>query len=387
MKNKILYVYHLDATNPRIQSGRPYAIYTQFLKDPTVELHFVNLSNFSAFRIGQFLCKSLYFLRLTNTSSVRSKFLLFISSAIISRHLKKGYDYIFSPTSLWWISEKRRKSYSVKSICCIDIHLHGYIDLYNYPKRSITSDLNAESISLSNFDIIIFPSKYAKQNLIKNSMHGAAANAHVIPFGANLPLIYNDLENPTSGVFRQEGKLEFLNFLVISSDWQRKGGDFISHLLNRLSMSFSINLFVIGTGFIRKQLSDIINVYHFKSLNKSIPEQAFTFDKILRSCDFFLMPSKGEAYGMSVCEAIAYGVIPIISSSGGLSQFRDNLHFLPVFNSLKDIENIENFIFSFIQKDLKERVALRSELINLYKSNYNWDVFYERFSEIAFGLI
>lgn len=381
MKKKILYVYHLDASNPKVQSGRPHAIYRKLTEDEDIECDLINLSNFMVFRIAYLACRILFGLRFSNVSPLRSKLVLVAAQLIITRMLKKNYDYIFSPTSLWWLDFSKRVEVRVESICCIDIHLHGFIDLYGYPRRRIASDIKAESESLCNFDHVILPSKYAV-NSAKNSLNGNYLNKfHLIPFGANLPAVY-DSKSLSENIHQHYSISKIVNLLVISSDWERKGGELIALLTNELCKIFSVNLIVIGTGFCKNGIDSSVNIFHYRSLNKSLPEESLIFDCLLRRCDFFLMPSKGEAFGMAVCEALAYGIIPIISNCGGLSEFDNDLESIPRLNESGDVSVVIRYIADVCSKSVEDRLDIKSNLLSLYLRKYNWDVFYDRFKNL-----
>lgn len=103
-----------------------------------------------------------------------------------------------------------------------------------------------------------------------------------------------------------------LNVLFIGRDYRRKGGDTAFQVFDSLKKLFS-NLRLVYVGRItdpkdlRRVRGDRSIEYH-EYVSKNALEQ-----NIFPAADLFLLPTRSEAYGMSIVEAMCKG-IPIVSS-------------------------------------------------------------------------
>lgn len=106
---------------------------------------------------------------------------------------------------------------------------------------------------------------------------------------------------------------------VISRLVDQKGFDLIAQATDEL-LSLDLQMVILGTGEPR---------YHdlFKALQKKYPKKlavnlkfdAYAAKMIYAGSDFFLMPSKFEPCGLGQMIAMAYGSVPIVRQTGGLS--------------------------------------------------------------------
>ena len=98
-----------------------------------------------------------------------------------------------------------------------------------------------------------------------------------------------------------------------------KGLDLLCYIGQKLMMDEECQLVILGTG--EKQYED-----YFRALEARFPDRVaakITFDlglaaRMYASADIYLMPSKSEPCGLSQMNAMRYGTVPVVHSTGGL---------------------------------------------------------------------
>jgi glycosyltransferase involved in cell wall biosynthesis len=171
-----------------------------------------------------------------------------------------------------------------------------------------------DAIALTKAQHVIYPSQWAADSAIGD--YGVApSKVSVIPFGANL-------EQPPTAVqvwaSRQVNPMEPCRLLFIGIDWRRKGGEIaFQTLLDLLQQGIDAELVVVGTvppPHIRHEKLTII-----PQLDKNCPQQRQRLDQLLQQSHFLLLPSRAECYGISLCEASAFGLPVLTTAVGGIS--------------------------------------------------------------------
>jgi glycosyltransferase involved in cell wall biosynthesis len=171
-----------------------------------------------------------------------------------------------------------------------------------------------DAIALTKAQHIIYPSQWAADSAIGD--YGVApSKVSIIPFGANL-------EQPPAAAQvwanRQVNPMEPCRLLFIGIDWQRKGGEIaFQTLLELLRRNIAAELTVVGTvppSHIRHEKLTII-----PQLDKNCPQQRQRLNQFLQQSHFLLLPSRAECYGISLCEASAFGLPVITTAVGGIS--------------------------------------------------------------------
>jgi starch synthase len=158
---------------------------------------------------------------------------------------------------------------------------------------------------------------------------------------------------------------------------EQKGFDSIIDALYRLKNS-NIQFVILGSGnqYIKQQLKEAAlkmpkTVAVFFDYN-----EAFSH-KIYSGSDAYMMPSKFEPCGLSQMIALAYGTIPIVNRTGGLSDT------IVYYNHFTKEGN--GFMFNATYGEDFTRTILKSEKIfrdkenwnilmhNAFRSNFTWD--------------
>jgi starch synthase len=99
--------------------------------------------------------------------------------------------------------------------------------------------------------------------------------------------------------------------------------------------------------------------------------------KIYAGCDSYMMPSRFEPCGLSQMIALAYGTIPIVNRTGGLSDTIEYYnHFTKEGNGFVfNISYGENFVQTILKSDkiFKNKQNWNTLMLNALNSNFSWD--------------
>ncbi len=106
----------------------------------------------------------------------------------------------------------------------------------------------------------------------------------------------------------------------------QKGPDYFIEVAEKTLRKFpDVHFIMAGTG---DMLRKMIHISADKELGTGILFTGFLdrkgVERILRASDIFIMPSISEPFGIAPLEAMAYGVIPIISKNSGVAEVVEN---------------------------------------------------------------
>ncbi len=163
-------------------------------------------------------------------------------------------------------------------------------------------------------DLAVYSSHWAAASATRD--YGLAADqVAVVPFGANLAVAPDRVDVDSSISRRLTGPLRLL---WIGVEWERKGGQFtlqVADALRRIAGDVQLSLVGVappaGT-----TVPPWVTVEGF--LSKRDPLESRRLAMLLAQADFFVMPSRAEAYGLVYAEAAAYGVPAAALRTGGV---------------------------------------------------------------------
>ena len=105
--------------------------------------------------------------------------------------------------------------------------------------------------------------------------------------------------------FNKNSQPRNVKLLFVGTDWERKGGDIavaVTNLLHDERVDASLD--VVG-----KNLQGMpLHIRSHGQLHKNNPEEWVLMDKLYRSSDVFILPSRSEGSVISPREAAAYGL-------------------------------------------------------------------------------
>jgi len=230
-----------------------------------------------------------------------------------------------------------------------------------------------ERLAIQKAAHVVYPTSWAGLSAIQD--YGAdSSKVHIVPFGANI-------DDPPA---REELQRTFdqgtCRLLFVGVEWGRKGGDVAFETLQELDrLGIPAELTVVGCRPPRGISHQRLNVIPF--INKNEPQGRAQLDKLFKTSDFFLLPTRAECYGIVVCEACAYGLPVLSTETGGLSELvRDGLTgFLFPMEARGDQYAAKIFD---VYKNAKTYQSLSASSRQEYERRLNWDTWGERIREI-----
>jgi glycosyltransferase involved in cell wall biosynthesis len=239
-----------------------------------------------------------------------------------------------------------------------------------------------DGIALTKAAHVIYPSQWAAQSAIAD--YGVdSTKVSVIPFGANLEQPPSALEVLRDRQSRAHS-LSPCRLLFIGIDWERKGGDIaFQTLLELLQRNIAAELVVVGAvppPHIRHEKLTII-----PRLDKNLPLHRQRLDQLFQQSHFLLLPSRAECYGISLCEASAFGLPVLTTAVGGISTVvrnGRNGYKLPLAATGVDYANLLVKLLSDRLRYQQLAVSSRSE----YDQRLNWNQWAESIEDLLRSL-
>lgn len=166
-------------------------------------------------------------------------------------------------------------------------------------------------------------------------------------------------------------------FAMISRLVEAKGLDLLTCIMDEL-LQEDIQLVIVGTGdkAYEQALTDLASRYPDKvSVNILFSEDLA--HRVYAGADFFLMPSRYEACGLSQMISMKYGTIPIVHATGGLRDSVQNFEkFSGEGNGLSFAHfNAHELLFTIKRglSDYEEDTVREKLVLNAMHSDNSWD--------------
>jgi glycosyltransferase involved in cell wall biosynthesis len=309
----VAYVYHLDAGLPRVQSGRPHSILKQFRKlgirtTDVFPLDEAAWLQRAILKVGSRLCGREYLMD-RNEALLRS-FARQAQQAL--RH--SNPDVIFSPSTL-------PLSYletDVPITFCADAPFGAMLDYYGpftrLTRRQRDFGEKLEARVLERCALAVYPSAWAAEWATRH--YGIPREkVAVIPFGANIggentaAEVAGWIENRLRGPLR---------LLFVGREWERKGGEIVLETVRWLAgRGMPLRLDFVGCK-IPAAFRNRGFVTEHGNLREGVSAERTRLGALLQAAHLLFVPSRAEAYGMSFCEANAFGVPCVSTATGGI---------------------------------------------------------------------
>ena len=243
-----------------------------------------------------------------------------------------------------------------------DTTFHLFKDyLKNLSEEFVRVADSVEEKMLDTADCVILSSEWARNDAIDH-YHVKNSKIHAIELGANIP-------HPTD--YQAEIQMDVCNLVFIGRNWKKKGGEKVLGAYRKLKAEgFPCTCTLIGSippDISENDDSDLTIISH---LDKSQPEQLKKLCDILKTAHFLVLPTEFDAFGISFCEASAYGVPSITANVGGVSQpvwEGKNGFLLPTDATAEDYAEKIKAIFSDKEKYIALRKTSRHEYETLSK--------------------
>jgi glycosyltransferase involved in cell wall biosynthesis len=307
---RVAYVYDLRANDIMVQSGRPWSILRQLQRRANVEPVFP----ISHWKKYLYTPKYAFYrsVHLTYRPDREPAVLRSMARQIERRLARMNFDRIFAPGShvLTFLDS------DVPKVLCSDATFASvvgqYGDFSDCAPEYLRQGHAQEAMALEKCKAVIYPSEWAARSAIED--YGVDPHkVHVVPFGANL-------EVPPPAAIAEAIELrdfDRLRVLFVGRDWRRKGGNLVleaAALARRDGVPVQVD--IVGPSSCPAELPDYAR-YH-GLLVKSEPNDRSIFEKLMREAHILFVPSRAENFGMSFCEAAAFGIPSLATAVGGI---------------------------------------------------------------------
>lgn len=374
---RIAYLYHLDAANPAVQSGRPASI----LRSLSAQGAAINAVFPMATQMSRLSTVKKVFYRLGGRyyrGDREPKYLSAIAAEFNRRTRGMSYDIAFCPGS----EAVSHLDIARPIAFCADATFANMIDYYwdfsslssEYVRKGHLQEANA----LRRAAIAIYPSEWAARSAI-NFYHADPDKVAIIPFGANF-----GAENQREQVHRwiADRRFESLRLLFVGRSWQRKGGDLVVETARRLVQKGLRLTLDIVSGDVPHSVHRMPWITHHGLLDPNRPSAAALLGELFRSAHFVFIPSRAEAYGMAFAEASAFGVPAIGTATGGIpSVVHDGVNGFTLPLSA-DASNFADLIAGTIAQPERYKFLCRNSFEE-FERRLNWKTFCARFIDVA----
>jgi glycosyltransferase involved in cell wall biosynthesis len=194
--------------------------------------------------------------------------------------------------------------------------LEYYPAFSNLLKRSIYEIQTLQALALKKASAVIYSTTWAARSAIED--YGAdAAKIHVVPMGANLD------EIPPREVALARKLSDRCRLLFLGVEWARKGGDIAFETLLKLEeLGIAAELTVCGCTPPKAFVHERIRIIPF--LDKNDKRQRGELEHLFMVSDFLFLPTRADAFGLVFCEANAFGLPVITTSTGGVPEVVKN---------------------------------------------------------------
>ncbi len=163
---------------------------------------------------------------------------------------------------------------------------------------------------------LVFPSQWAANSALLD-YDIAPDKISVLPFGANLDQIPTQVQVQKQRSRPRSGNRCKLLFCGVK--WERKGGIIAYEtLMALLKAGIDAELIVVGTKL--PEALNHPNVRVVGYLNKASAKDQQVLQDLLWEADFFILPTRGECYGIVCCEASAFGLPTLTTIVGGVPE-------------------------------------------------------------------
>ncbi|MEM9379149.1 MAG: glycosyltransferase family 4 protein [Planctomycetota bacterium] len=156
----------------------------------------------------------------------------------------------------------------------------------------------------------VFPSRWAADSAIRD--YGAATDrVHVAEYGANIE------SPPSADQVDAHRSPSTCRLLFVGVSWSRKGGAIALDALRSLRRrGIDADLTICGCEPPSGEALDGVTVIPF--LDKNDPREHARLEQLYLDSDYFVLPTRREAYGIASCEANAFGLPAITTETGGV---------------------------------------------------------------------
>ncbi len=374
---KIAYVYHDDAANPSVQSGRPAAILQEFQRlghdvERVFPLAVPPPSTALAKKVGYRMIGKFH------RHDRNGDYLDALAAQFSARTAGRTFDLVFSPGS----EVISHLPTDLPIAYCADATFANLVDYYwdftGLSAEYLRQGHAQEAAALARATLAVFPSDWAAQAAI--TQYGAdPARVAVIPFGANL-----GGDNRRAGIMAAIARrpADSLRLLFVGRHWQRKGGDLvIATALCLIAHGHSVTVDIVGCE-LPAEFRGLTWVRDHGLLLQTRPDDMIALRQLYAGAHFLFVPSRAEAFGLTFTEANAFGVPSVAANTGGIpAVVRHGHNGLLLPPSAQSSDYADALVATFA--DQARYRAMCEQAFADFEERLNWPAFARKFLELA----
>lgn len=370
---KIAYLFHENAADPSIQSGRTASLLGEFERrglevDRIFPLHVPETGLDLAKKAGY---------RLMGKHHRRDRdqsYLAALADEFEQRTEGREYDFVFSAGTE--VISRLRTPLPV--VFCADATFANLVDYYwdftHLSAEYLRSGHAQEKAALARADLAVYPSEWAARSAIED--YGAdPAKVRVISFGANHG---HANQRATVRQWIAERPTDRIRLLFVGRHWERKGGELVvATALCLIAHGYPVTLDIVGCD-IPAQHHDVPWIHRHGLLNQRDPAAVAKLHRLFAQAHFVMVPSRAEAYGLTFAEANAFGTPPIATATGGIPAIIRHGHnglLLPLGATAPDYADAIVATFT----DPACYRAMCRQAFTEFEQRLNWRTFCDRF--------
>jgi glycosyltransferase involved in cell wall biosynthesis len=180
--------------------------------------------------------------------------------------------------------------------------------------ETVRGGMELEKKALDRCDHALYCSQWAASSAIKD-FGLPPEKVSVAPLGASL--VNGPTRADVAAYLGRRGQGPMKLFFV-GKDWYRKGGDVAIRVAAEIERrGVPVELHIAG-GEPEGELPSFVRRHGM--LRKDVPEQAEELWRLFESNDFFILPTRAEAFGIVFAESAAYGLPVMASDTGGVRE-------------------------------------------------------------------
>jgi glycosyltransferase involved in cell wall biosynthesis len=372
---KIGFASRYDPTDKKTWSGTSYYTLQQLKKYGEVELFQFPLSKLlQEWLTTQKSINRRWFKKQTAVEFLKA-YASYFSKQLTKELKKRPVDVLFVSASSQMIAYVETDIPIIYMTDATFQQLQGYYPSFsNLANYNIRQGIELDKKAFQKAAHCMLASEWNKNSAI-NDYGIEADKISVVPCGANLDKIPadSDLYNSDTDPCR---------LLFLGVEWDRKGGDIALETFQLLKQQgLHPHLHIIGC-VPPFDLSGNEGVTVIPFLDKKNEEDVKQLQSILLQTHFLLLPTRAECAGVVFSEASAFGIPSITTDTGGVTTYvRNGMNGYALPYSAKGQEYAQQ-----IKKILDSPInfeILKKRSRAYYEMNLSWDLWGQRFREIA----
>lgn len=243
---------------------------------------------------------------------------------------------------------------------------------------TVYGGMELERRALQRCDHAIYSSRWAASSAI-NDFGIPPQKVSVAPLGASLAAPPTREDISTFLLRRGHGPMKLF---FVGKEWERKGGDVAVQVALEIErQGVAVELHVAGCNP-SGDLPPLVKQYGM--LRKDVPQEAEKLWQLFSSSDFFILPTRAEAFGIVFAEAAAYGLPVMASDTGGVREaVRGEWGITPPLGAPAAVY-ADWALKSFRNRAEHERLAWLARAS--YETDLNWAAFCRHLVQVVSGL-